>query len=308
MKNPELPPQDSHKGQLLLAFDLLHARIAQSPAPASMPDAQLQMYQAVQALLTRVLETEQPSSKDSKNTNNSNIPPEGQRHLEQAHLLLEADGNIESFTKSVPDALGYPTIRLARQPFSTLLDEASGSSWEGLLAALQGRICIHTVTALTLLSLQRQPVPAICTVSKLLNSDRLHVSCLFVIRHLPPGMASREPQVSMRNDATLMRQLHALILQHLDRPLPTVAQLARQLGTNTFALKDGFKHYFNTGIYQFYNQERLARAKAMLVETVLPLPEIAEKCGFGSAATFSKAFKKKYGIAPLPFRKAQQDP
>lgn len=272
-----------------------------------MPDAQLQMYQAVQALLTRLLETEQESSKDSNNPN-ANIPIEGQRHLEQTHLLLDAVGCIESFSMSVPDTLGYPTVRLARQPFSTLLDEASGSSWEGLLAALQGRISIHTVTALTLLSLQRQPVLAICTVSKLLNSDRLHVSCLLAIRHLPPGMASRGPQGAARNDAALLRELHGLILRQLDRPLPTVAQLARQLGTNTFALKDGFKHYFNTGIYQFYNQERLARAKAMLLETGLSLPEIAEACGFGSAATFSKAFKKKYGIAPLPFRKLQRDP
>lgn len=298
--NPQQPSQDSHEDPFLSAFDFLHARLAERPALTLLSDTRQEMDQTLLALLAPLLpDPERSNRKDAK------IPSDRQRYLEQAHLVLDADGIIESFSMSVPEALGYPTIMLAGRTFGSLLDVASANSWEGLLAVIQGRISIHTATALNLHSLHRQAVPAICTVFKLLNSSRLLVSCVFTLQQLPPDTPT-DHQNNFRNDAALLQQLHDLIVQHLDRPLPTVPQLARQLGTNTFTLKDGFKRYFNTGIYQFYTQERLAKAKLMLTETGLSLTEIAEACGFSSTATFSKAFKKKYGMAPLPFKKTQR--
>lgn len=289
-----------HEDPLLQVFDFLYKRTAERPVFTIVPDEQQQLDDALLNLLAPLL-LETNRSK----TNDTNAPPSGQRYLQQAHLVVSLNGTINSFSMTVPDILGYPTIRLAERPFSSLLTEASATSWEGLLVVMQGRICFHTVKALTLLSLQHQPVPALCTISKLLNSNQLQVSCLFVMQQLPVDRTSPHPNKHSRNDVKLQQQLHDLILQHLDRPLPSIPQLAKQLGTNTFTLKDGFKHYFSMGIYQFYNQERLAKAKLMLLETELPLPNIAEACGFSSASTFSKAFKKKYGRAPLPFKKAR---
>lgn len=299
--NPEQATQDSYEDPLLSFFDLLYARTAERPAFTLTSDEQQEIDEAVIKLLAPLLlDPDQSKRKDSK------LLPDGQRHLEQAHLVLSPEGTIKSFSIHIPDALGHPTIRVAGRPFSSLLTEASANLWQGLLAVLQGRICFHTVTALTLLSLHRQTVPALCTISKLLNSQQLQVSCLFVLQHLPPESNRPSHNKNSRNDAPLQQQLHDLILQHLDRPLPTIQQLARTLGTNTFTLKDGFRHYFNMGIHQFYTQERLSKAKLLLLDTNLPLVAIAEQCGFGGPSNFSKAFKKKYGMAPLPFKKARQ--
>lgn len=296
--NPQQPTQDSPENPLLLAFDFLYARVVERPSITMSQDTQQEIDQDLLALLSSLLlEFEQSKEKEP------NAPLDGKRYLEQAYLVLDADGMIESFSMSIPEALAYPIIRLAKRPFSSLLSQASTNSWEGLLTFIQGRVCFHTVTALTLLSLHHQALPSICTVAKLLNSNRLQISCLFILQHLSPGVANISQQMHFRNDAPLLERLHDLILEHLDCPLPSIPQLAKQLGTNTFTLKDGFKRYYNMGIYQFYTQERLAKAKVMLLETDLALPNIAEECGFSSASTLSKAFKRKYGVAPLPFKK-----
>lgn len=69
-------------------------------------------------------------------------------------------------------------------------------------------------------------------------------------------------------------------------------------GTNEFKLKNGFKHFFKTSIYQFYNDERLKRAEMMIQQTTMPLKHVAFMSGFSTYPNFSKAFKKRYGYAP----------
>ena len=48
---------------------------------------------------------------------------------------------------------------------------------------------------------------------------------------------------------------------------------------------------------------QIARAKQLLASTALPLPEIAEKCGFRHAEYLSVAFKRETGMAPSEYRR-----
>lgn len=299
----EHPPNDSNQDPLLRVFDYLYAQTADRPVTTITHNRRRQMEEAMTALLASLPLLNPESSKSG----GVDSDPAGQRHLEQAYLVLSPEGMIKSFSMSIPYTLGYPTIRLVGRPFSTLLTNASANSWEGLLALVEGQISYHTTISLTLLSLHSYPVPAVCTITKMLNSGQLYVSCLFVLEHASAEATTFPKYGDSRNDAQLMQKLHGLILQHLDRPLPTIPQLAKLLGTNTFTLKDGFKHYFNMGIYQCYTNERLSKAKLLLLETNLSLTAIAEQCGFGSSSTFSKAFKKKYGTTPLPFKKVNKN-
>jgi len=296
----EQPPQDSHDDPLLRVFELLYAKKAVRRTSTLTTDELKERDEALLLHLSSLLK-----EPDQALINLGDRKTNEQRYLEHGYFLLDLDGAIKSFSISIPYTLGYPTIRLAERQFCSLLAEKSSDTWNGLLAGLKGRICFHTVIAVTLRSIDQQPVQALCTVSKLLNSQQLQVSCLFVKQQPSVDGAHLLHPKNLRNDAALLQRLHDLVLQHLDRPLPSIAQLAKHLGTNTFTLKNGFKHYFNMGIYQFYTQERLAKAKVMLLETDFSLSTIAESCGFGSTATFSKAFKKKYGTTPLPFKKAR---
>ena len=48
---------------------------------------------------------------------------------------------------------------------------------------------------------------------------------------------------------------------------------------------------------------RIDKAKELLLETMLPIYEIAERCGFDNVHYFSYCFKKKLSISPSAFRK-----
>lgn len=101
-----------------------------------------------------------------------------------------------------------------------------------------------------------------------------------------------------RSDVRLVQKVYDYILGHLDEPLPTVKELSRMFGTNEFKLKEGFRHFLHTSIYQFYTDERLKRAYFMIEQSDIPLKSIAQQNGFNSYPNFSKSFKKRFGFSP----------
>lgn len=64
-----------------------------------------------------------------------------------------------------------------------------------------------------------------------------------------------------------------------------------------------FKRTAGVSPYQYYLTVRLGRACDMLKKSEYSIVQIAEKSGYGTAASFSKVFKKKFGISPAEYRK-----
>lgn len=70
---------------------------------------------------------------------------------------------------------------------------------------------------------------------------------------------------------------------------------------------DHFRHLFKleTGYAptQFILRQRVEKAKLLLRQPDHTITEIAERCGFGSAAQFSMVFGRQTGISPRTYRK-----
>ena len=54
---------------------------------------------------------------------------------------------------------------------------------------------------------------------------------------------------------------------------------------------------------QYQLEQKLNRAKELLLNTTIPIQSIAKQCGFGSGIAFNDFFKVKLNITPLKFRK-----
>ena len=67
--------------------------------------------------------------------------------------------------------------------------------------------------------------------------------------------------------------------------------LARQLEKN------------DTNWRSLISKIRIEKAEKVLLETALPLSDIAEVVGFANPSSFSHAFTKQKGISPSKFRK-----
>lgn len=88
-----------------------------------------------------------------------------------------------------------------------------------------------------------------------------------------------------------------ILLDHLDSPV-TIKDLARKVAMNECYLKKGFKAMFGTTVYDYFQKERMERAKYLLCDQGLSVSEVAVKMGYSCISHFSTAFKKHTGLKP----------
>ena len=55
----------------------------------------------------------------------------------------------------------------------------------------------------------------------------------------------------------------------------------------------------------FLNRTRISHAERLLLETNLPMSDVASLCGYESGNYFGDVFKKTKGISPIKFREAK---
>ncbi len=88
-----------------------------------------------------------------------------------------------------------------------------------------------------------------------------------------------------------------ILTQNLDNP-PSLNELSRKIGLNTFKLKKEFKEYFGLPVFKYLQNERLTTAHTLIREKQLNIQEAAWQVGYDSLSSFSNAFEKKFGYRP----------
>ncbi|SFL43464.1 AraC-type DNA-binding protein [Gracilibacillus orientalis] len=78
--------------------------------------------------------------------------------------------------------------------------------------------------------------------------------------------------------------------------------LAEKLHFNKYYLCHFFKKEFGVTIHQYILQRRMYEAKKLLVETSMPIAEIAFRIGFSTASNFIRCFKKYQHETPKQYR------
>lgn len=95
--------------------------------------------------------------------------------------------------------------------------------------------------------------------------------------------------------------------QTLQAPL-SVAQLAASVGVSERSLLRRFRATLNASPLQYYRALRLDMARRLLDNSDLSVTEIALACGFDSRASFTRAFKKSFGVPPSGHRPVARFP
>jgi AraC-like DNA-binding protein len=86
----------------------------------------------------------------------------------------------------------------------------------------------------------------------------------------------------------------------------TVHDLAEVAFLSVSAIERRFKKHLGITPKQFINKIRLENARRMLIETELPIEEIAFQCGFAEHSYFSRQFKIMFDFLPSQLRLQMQ--
>lgn len=131
----------------------------------------------------------------------------------------------------------------------------------------------------------------------------LDVASVFIYDGARAG-ADSQPLVSFgRPDGFSPRLVEAIRLMeaHLDRPL-TAAAIARRVGLSPRGLENLFMRSVGETPGAYALRLRLSAARRLVLDTREPLAVIAERTGFSSASSFSRAFARAFGQAPSRMR------
>jgi AraC-like DNA-binding protein len=105
------------------------------------------------------------------------------------------------------------------------------------------------------------------------------------------------PRKLKKNDLESMRHIEQILSSRLEG-FPSLESLAHAVFMSTSKLKTLFKQVYGHTLYDYYNKNRLQRAKEMLVTGQYSIKQAGCEIGFSNLSHFAKAFKKEYGVLP----------
>lgn len=108
------------------------------------------------------------------------------------------------------------------------------------------------------------------------------------------------------SQARALRDPHIATAIHLIHTQPderwTVERLAKQVGYSRSAFAARFRQLVGESPMAYVTRTRLAGAARQLQRSSMSISEIAHRAGYASEASFARAFKRAFGVAPGAYR------
>ncbi|MFT6241004.1 MAG: AraC family L-rhamnose operon transcriptional activator RhaR [Akkermansiaceae bacterium] len=111
-----------------------------------------------------------------------------------------------------------------------------------------------------------------------------------------PAMSEAEP------DTDLVARIKKHVMENLEGDLAMPA-LSQAMGVSESYLRAVFREGAGVSLGNFVRSVRLVRATYLLELGELDLGVIAERTGFGSLTSFTRAFRRMYAMTPSSYRK-----
>ncbi len=201
------------------------------------------------------------------------------------HLTLTKDTIVQGLTiqideewlKSKLTVSPKLNLRILRQKdvFQSLIKPAS--------AALLNDIFSKKISS---------PVPELytsCRVMQLLDT--------FLEDIFKNGLEANILPVSSRDVQSILK-VEEYLLQNYRSQFPSINILARMALMSSSKLKQVFKKAFGMSLFEFFQKNRMERAKEMLLSNMYSVSEVGKLLGYQNLSNFSAAFKKEFGYLP----------
>lgn len=118
-----------------------------------------------------------------------------------------------------------------------------------------------------------------------------------LLSHFFGQLASLKTVTIKTSERKKLNQAKNILLDNIDNP-PSLSEISKQIGLNTFKLKKEFKEFFGVPVFKYLQNERLTLAHKLMRNQEMTVQEAAWHVGYDSLSSFSNAFDKKFGYRP----------
>jgi AraC-like DNA-binding protein len=136
----------------------------------------------------------------------------------------------------------------------------------------------------------------------------LHNRIMYIIERFFTELYEQRKQIKyrLRNssaDIDAVIRVESKLLERIKESFPSVNELAREAGMSASKLKTLFKKVYGKALFEYFQERRMLKAKAMLLSSHYSVKEAAFEFGFKNISNFTLAFKKQFGMLPHEFTK-----
>ncbi|MEQ8310130.1 MAG: AraC family transcriptional regulator [Sphingopyxis sp.] len=114
------------------------------------------------------------------------------------------------------------------------------------------------------------------------------------------------PTTLSEREIALVAAAHELVLEAWQDKL-TVDGIARRFGLGKAKLTQGFRELYRCTVAEAVSERRLEHARQLLAESDLPVAVVGYRSGYTSNASFTRAFARRFGMAPTELRRRAND-
>lgn len=109
-----------------------------------------------------------------------------------------------------------------------------------------------------------------------------------------------EGKKTKRTDDETIRlmKVEALLVKNFEKPPPTIDELSRISAMSPTKLKNDFKALYGLPIYEYYQKNRMIKAKSLLMLGKFSIKEVGIMVGYSNLSHFANTFKKEFGHLP----------
>lgn len=135
-----------------------------------------------------------------------------------------------------------------------------------------------------------------------LEEQQLHeVVGAEAIQLLEEGIATGTPELPEAQSYVVKKSCN-FIQGHMNHRL-TVERIANHTFVSPGQLNRLFRAELNKSVMEYVNEQRLARAKGLLVKTTMPINMICDTVGIKNTVYFSRQFREKTNLTPSEYRR-----
>jgi AraC-like DNA-binding protein len=131
------------------------------------------------------------------------------------------------------------------------------------------------------------------------NSIMMMVELFFNRLYKKIKNVQSSPIMQMDNkDLYKLMEVESMLVKNFSKTPPTITELAAYTNMSVSKLKSSFKKVYGSGIYEYYQRNRMHKARQMLAANGYTVKEVGMKLGYSNLSNFSLAFKKEFGMLP----------